>query len=293
MARAVLLLVNREKPRVCGALDDIRRLLERHGSVAAELDTGGPALADAMGADLVMVLGGDGTLLSEARRCADLGLPIIGVNLGTLGFLAEFDLDALERQAARLIGGGELDLRERMLIRASRRRDGAGADDFAGIAVNDAVVTAGPPYRMIELGVTINDAECPTMKGDGVVVATAAGSTAYSVSAGGPILAPDVDAMSIAPIAAHSLAYRPIVVGGSSKIELTVRRANTDDAGGAGTSLVLDGQEMQALALGDRILLERDPRRLRVVQNPETRYWQTLSRKMHWAVSPGASATSG
>ena len=304
MARSVLLLVNRSKPRVCDALPEIRDLLAKHGRLASEMDAGvgAPAITDADGADLVMVLGGDGTLLAEARRCVDLGLPLIGVNLGTLGVRAEFDLDALRRQAPALLGEGALELHTRMLIRAEVASPGR-ETAFAGVALNDAVITAGPPYRMIELDVIIDGERSTTISGDGVIVSTPVGSTGYSVSAGGPVIAPGVEAISITPNAAHSLAFRPLVVSGGSRIELDVKRANRaqspsgarDGAGAggqgiAGTTLVLDGQVLLPLEEGCRVVVRRDERVVRLVRNLETSYWKTLTRKMHWGITPGAGS---
>ena len=241
--RSVLLLVNREKPRVVNALDEVRALLQKHGRIAGELAADNTPIteADANGADLVMVLGGDGTLLAQARRCVDLKLPLVGVNLGTLGFLAEYDLPALRRQAQTLLGDAPLTLRERMLIRAEVFRDhradsgeqsgAAGkhttaAPVFSGLAMNDAAVTAGAPFRMIEIAITIDGFPVPLLRGDGVIVSTPIGSTAYSVSAGGPIISPAVDSLTITPIAAHSLAFRPIVVEAQGTIELSMKQTN-------------------------------------------------------------------
>ena len=299
MARSVLLLVNRSKPRVCEALDEVRALLTKHGRIAAEMDSGDAGrLTDPHGADLVMVLGGDGTLLGEARRCIDLGLPLIGVNLGTLGFLAEFDLDTLRRDAPALLGKGRLELHERMLLNVEVfAKGGVGADraSFSDIAINDVVITAGPPYRMIKIDLRIDGNEGATLNGDGVIVSTPVGSTGYSVSSGGPIISPSVDAISVTPIAAHSLAFRPIVVGRGAQIELVMRRANRSEGDGArgglsGTTLVLDGQTLEPLETGARVVVRRDERVVRLVHNPSVSYWSTLTRKMHWAMAPGTPA---
>jgi NAD+ kinase len=294
MARSVLLLVNRSKPRVCGALDEIRSLLTEHGRIAAEMDAGaGGRLHDAHGADLVMVLGGDGTLLGEARRCSDLDLPLIGVNLGTLGFLAEFDLKTLRREAPSLLADGPLELHERMLLSVAVYPKGADTPSFEDIALNDVVITAGPPYRMIKIDLLIDDNEAATLNGDGVIVSTPIGSTGYSVSSGGPIISPSVEAISVAPIAAHSLAFRPIVVGRQSQIDLVMRRANHNDegdaaSGQAGTTLVLDGQVLEPLTTGARVVVRRHQHIVRLVHNPSVSYWATLTRKMHWAMAPGS-----
>lgn len=287
MARSVLLLVNRSKPQVASALDEVRALLTRYGRLAGELDADGKPITDAYGADLVMVLGGDGTLLAQARRCVDLGLPLIGVNLGNLGFLAEFDLEALRQQAPALLGDGHVEFRERLLIRTVVKR--GQHDCFSGLAMNDCVVTAGPPYRMIEIAVLFEGQLGPSFRGDGVIVSTPTGSTAYSVSAGGPIVAPDVPCLTITPIAVHSLAFRPIVISGSSTIELLIRRANAGWPGDptSGTTLVLDGQVHFGLRAGDRVLLGRYEKPVRLVRNPACSYWATLIRKMHWAAKPG------
>lgn len=293
MARSVLLLVNRSKPRVCAALDEVRALLSKHGRIAAEMDSGDPdRLTDAQGADLVMVLGGDGTLLGEARRCIDLGLPLIGVNLGTLGFLAEFDLETLRRDAARLLGDAPLELHQRMLLSVEVFAKGAAKASVSDIALNDVVITAGPPYRMIRIDLRIDGNEGATLNGDGVIVSTPVGSTGYSVSSGGPIISPNVEAISVTPIAAHSLAFRPIVVNRDAQIELLLRRANHADEddkkrGLAGTTLVLDGQVSAPLETGARVIVRREERVARLVHNPRVSYWATLTRKMHWAMAPG------
>ncbi|MBL8745281.1 MAG: NAD(+)/NADH kinase [Phycisphaerae bacterium] len=291
MPRAVLLLVNRTKPQVTAALPEVRSVLKSQGRIAAEMDVSTDPITDARGADLIMVLGGDGSLLSQAKRCVDLGLPLIGVNLGNLGFLAEFDVASLREQAPVLLGDGPLVLRERMLLNATVRRGDLRSPGaiFSGLAMNDCVVTAGPPYRMIEVGLTIDGVEGPSFRGDGVIVSTPTGSTAYGVSAGGPIVAPEVSSLTVTPIAAHSLAFRPIVLPGDSVIELHVKRANSGWNGESreGTTLVLDGQMHCHLLAGDRVSIRRDPRPVRLVHNTRSSYWHTLVQKMHWAVNPG------
>jgi NAD+ kinase len=288
--RSALLLVNPDKPDAAAALPEVRRLLSRHCTLAGELNAlTSPLLtaADIHGAGLIVVLGGDGTLLSQTRRCIGLGLPLLGVNFGKLGFLAEFDLEALREQADRLCSDEPLPLRQVWLLRAEiRSRDGTLR--FANIALNECVVTAGPPYRMITLSLRINDEEGPTVSGDGMIVSTPTGSTAYNVSAGGPIVGPGVDAMTITPIAAHSLSFRPIVVGADSRVELLMLRVNAGRADGqaTGTTLVMDGQVSTPLAAGDRITLTRDARPVYFVRNPLGGYWRTLIDKMHWAASP-------
>lgn len=290
MPRSTLLLVNPEKPDARAAAGEVRALIERHGVFAGQRDaSAGAAFTEAAGASLIVVLGGDGTLLAQTRRSADLQIPLLGVNFGKLGFLAEYDLNSLREQAATLFSDAPLPTREVRMLRAEVFRAGESRPRFSDAALNEVVITAGPPYRMISLTMRINKETGPTMSGDGIIVSTPMGSTAYNVSAGGPILAPDVEAMVITPIAAHSLAFRPIVVGANSQVELVMNRVNRMDGEGQeelGTTLVLDGQVSTPLAPGERIALGRDARPIFFVRNPLGGYWTTLTEKMHWAAPP-------
>ena len=288
MPRAFLLVANTEKPEVLEALPRVRTLLRGCGTIVAE--TGGetdPAPAAVDATNLIVVLGGDGTLLAQVRRFAGRGIPVLGVNFGKLGFLAEFDLEALERQGMALFADGPLPLRRRMLIQVEVSRPGAREPVFSATAANEAVITAGPPYRMISLALSIDDQPGPQVSGDGMIVSTPLGSTAYNVAAGGPIVSPDVDALVLTPLAPQSLAFRPIVAPGSSRVGLRVLRANQGRGQAQGTTLALDGQALFGLREGDNVLLRRDERSIDLVINRETSYWQTLIRKMHWASSPG------
>lgn len=282
MRPRVLLLANRSRPGVAGRLDEARAIVARFGELAGEeeIDHGhgeeaGPPKLDWT---VALVLGGDGSLLSQARRLLDAERPIVGVNFGRLGFLAEFDWEGFDHHAAMVFSERPL-IRERMAL-AAEVAAADGSIRFRNPAINDAVIAAGPPYRMIELRIAADlggDAEGPDLVGDGVIVATPIGSTAYSVSAGGPIVHPDVDALIVTPNAAHSLAFRPIVMPASEPIAIRVVRANE------GTTLVLDGQTTHPLREGDTVRIARHPRRLRLVGNPSSSYWRTLLDKMRWA----------
>jgi len=280
----VLLIVNHSKPDAAAAAPEVRSLIERHGRLLGELDWSS-SVPDPDGADLVVVLGGDGTLLSAARRFAHHDVPLLGINFGRLGFLAEFDLDAFRAQAPVLLFGAPLQVRALPMIRAEVvSRDGRTTASDA--ALNECVVTAGHPLHMITLALRINGEVGPTLTGDGLIVSTPAGSTAYNVSAGGPIVAPDVDAMVITPLAAHSLAFRPIVVGAGSTIDIAMKEINQSDGGG--TTLVYDGQVHAQLGRGDVVRVTRDGGRVRFVRNPHAGYWATLIGKLHWAAQPSA-----
>lgn len=305
MGRRVLLVVNRSKPEAPTAEAEVRRLIEAHGGrVVAQVDavpaaaTGGPSASpqSAGGVDLVVVLGGDGTLLNEAKRHAGSGVPMLGVNLGKVGFLAEFDVAALREQAATLFCSAPLELVPRVLLRVrhgvpGRGREGPlfGAEQWA---LNDCVVTAGPPFRMIAIDVSIDGGPGPTVTGDGLIVSTPMGTTAYNASAGGPILAPETQAIALTPIAAHSLSFRPVVVGGKSTIRLTLKRVNDEGPSvggggtGGGTTLVLDGQLSRRLHQDEVIEAALHDRPIMFVRNPRSSYWATLIEKMHWAAPP-------
>lgn len=296
MGRRVFLLTNPEKPQARAATPEVRRLIERYGKVVgAEESAGSEPPPDGLGADLVVVLGGDGTLLAQARRWSARDLPLLGVNFGKLGFLAEFDLESVRAQAETLFGAAPLPERVLGLLRVEVFPAETQQARFSETALNECVVTAGPPYRMIAMSLRIDGEEGPVVSGDGMIVATPTGSTAYNVSAGGPIVSPETAAMVITPIAAHSLSFRPIVVARSARVELAMLRVNQSfGAGdrrhgpGRGTTLVLDGQVTTPLSEGERIVITHDGRTVRFVRNPRGGYWRTLIEKMAWAVPPGS-----
>ena len=282
-----LLLYNPDRCSAEGCLDDVRAIVAEHSTIVAEFDTlansqtdadDESALPDDLAADLAVVIGGDGTLLSQARRLAGKQLPMVGVNFGRLGFLAEFDVDSLREQAT-IVFGHSPPLREAMLLHASVYEKN-GNEKATQIAMNDCIITAGPPFRMIELAMTMNGYDGPVLTGDGMIVSTPVGSTAYNVSAGGPIVSPSVDALIITPLSPHSLAFRPIVLDCQTKLSIQLRRANE------GTTLVLDGQVQIPLNEGDVIAVERADNTIRFVTNPSLSYWSILLDKMRWAAPP-------
>ncbi|MBS0198266.1 MAG: NAD(+)/NADH kinase [Planctomycetes bacterium] len=286
MRRAALLLVNPDKPEAAKAASELRILIQKHGTLLGELPAdNGPIPEIASSADVLVVFGGDGTFLGQARRLGVLGVPMLGVNTGRLGFLTEFDSASIKAQAPAIFGDGPLHTRDFGMIRAELLGKRCDKPRFTGLAINEAVITAGPPYRLISLALSIDGNDGPTIRGDGIIVSTPLGSTAYNLSAGGPIMAPEVDAFVITPLAAQSLAFRPVVVGGSSHIEIRFDKINSD-AAGTGTALVLDGQTHVPVIQGDRIRMYKDKPMLRFVRNPRTDYWSRLIGKLNWAVAP-------
>lgn len=289
MPRSVLLVVNPRKPRAVAASSEVRGLIERHGRLIDQVDSTG--LSEALRShgtasqrpELVVVLGGDGTILSASRACIELGAPLLGINTGKVGFMAGYELGAFRQQAAGLLGHGPLRINEH------RTLDGTvvgsdGSVRYSATAVNELVVTAGPPYRMITLDLSIDGQPGPRVSGDGLIVSTPLGSTAYNISAGGPIVAPGVDACVITPIAAHSLSFRPIVLHAEIPVDIGVRSVNATEE--AGTTLLIDGQGHHRLLEGDTVRIRPGARTVRFVSDPGVSYWRTLLGKMHWASTP-------
>lgn len=285
MPKSVLLVVNTDKPEVRAASSHVRELISRHGRLLAEICADESPISGSFGTpDLVVVLGGDGTLLTQSRRFLDMNVPILGVNFGKLGFMAEFDVQCLNEQAATLFGDAPLRTHSYGLI-STEVETQRGERRFVGLAINEAVITSGPPYRMIQLPLTINSRPGPTLAGDGLIVSTPLGSTAYNLSAGGPIVSPMVDAWAVTPLAAFSLSFRPIIVSAHGRLEISVAKSNGGDSV-EGTTLILDGRVQQRLFAGDRVILTRHHRELQFVDNQTQDYWSRLIGKLGWAAPP-------
>ncbi len=270
-----IIMTNREGAGQEELLPRVRKTVEDHGRLVGILE-GGDAIPSET--ERIVVIGGDGTILSTIRANLDREVPVLGVNAGRLGVLAEFDADSLERNAAEVFGPAPL-IRRYLALRVSVI-DHEGRERFSAVAINDCVVTAGAPFRMIELSLRIDDTVGPSINGDGLIVASPIGSTAYNVSAGGPIVQPTVDAMVISAVAPHSLAFRPIVADGGTTLEVGLRRSNE------GTTLVLDGQVTHGLEKGDRLVFRKHDAHARLVGNPDSPYWNNLIEKMRWGAPP-------
>ena len=269
----VVILRNPAKP---DAQAKLASLVERLASCAKVVGTGvieeaAQLLRERM--ERILVLGGDGTILAVARELGPRQVPIIGVNFGKLGFLAEFSLEEVTAQLDRVLSDPRL-VSRRMMIQASTQRDGATREEL--IAVNDVVLHGGPPYRMIDLSITVDGDHLTQFSGDGLILATPCGSTAHNMSAGGPIVQSEIRAMIITPISPHSLTHRPLVVSGESRIEVLAQRVNE------GTSVVADGQKSIPLQAGDLLVVQRHPHDFQLVHNPAQPRWYTLIKKLRW-----------
>lgn len=287
MPRSVVLITNHQKPRAIAALKEVRSLIRAHGTLVAELESkeedGLPSADDV---DLVIALGGDGTILSAARKCLTLRAPLLGVNTGKVGFMAGFELDAFRKGAKALLGDEPLDTHPVTPLQGVIQ-SADGTPRHAAFALNEFVVSAGPPFRMITLDISVDGNVGPTVSGDGLIVSTPLGSTAYNVSAGGPIVAPGVNAMIVTPIAAHSLSFRPIVIPSDSDVRIRISSVNAIES--SGTTLIIDGQVSHRLDEGDVLSVTAAKEQVQFVLDPTVSYWQTLLGKMHWATEPNAS----
>ena len=225
------------------------------------------------GTDLVIVAGGDGTLLSAARLAVPLGIPILGVNFGGLGFMTELQPEELYTALTRVLRGAyEIEEREALRVRFRRGRKLLG--EYA--LLNDAVVTKTALARMLVIELRIDNELVATYTSDGLIIATPTGSTAYNLSAGGPILDPRMSAFVIAPICPHAMSYRPLVVPGSVRIEVTLRSL-TEEA-----YLTLDGQVGFPMKQLDAIVVDRHPRSVRLLRVAQRGFFEVLQRKLHW-----------
>jgi NAD+ kinase len=281
--KKVLILGNMEKPGVADEIDSLLGWLEQLVSVSAVLPACGTLPADAANADLCVVFGGDGTLLSAARMLANTGVPLLGVNMGKLGFLAEFNVEHLRKHLPDILAG-KAPVTERMMLQVCIRC-GRDTERFTSPAANDMVVAAGEPFRMIDLRVCRGGEQIARYSGDGLIVATPTGSTGYNMSAGGTIMEPTLRALAITPIAPHSLSLRPIAVGVDQPITVHAERVN------AGSAVIVDGQVHGSLYAGDVIDIRPAEMPLRIISHPGRTFFTTLSAKLQWGLNPHHSSS--
>lgn len=265
-----------EARRTASELDEWlgRRGLEvrlEEASLRSGTDATPPMFAGAE-LDLVVVLGGDGTLLSVARAL-ERTTPILGVNMGSLGFLTEVNRTDLYPTLVRVLAG-QFTLEERTLLRAEVQRDGG--ESLAYRVLNDAVIAKTALARIIELALAVDGNLVGDFRADGLIISTPTGSTAYNLSAGGPILYPQLPVAVITPICAHTLSLRPLVVPDASTIEVTLHSEREE------VYLTLDGQEGTRLHYGDRVLIRRDESVVHLVKAAGRTFYESLRGKLRW-----------
>jgi NAD+ kinase len=226
--------------------------------------------------DLVVVLGGDGTLLSVADSAAAAGVdvPILGVNFGSLGFLTEATLPELYTSLEAALGG-RARVEARMMLRATTVRQGEALPDH--LALNDVVITKTARARMTDLSVSVGDEFVTRVKADGLIVATPTGSTAYNLAAGGPIVQPTIDALVLTPIAPHMLTNRPIVIPSTALVRVQPQMTERDEL-----YVTFDGQAGYELCAGDEVRIRCAERRVRLLRPSSRSYFDVLRQKLKW-----------
>ena len=228
--------------------------------------------------DLAIVVGGDGTMLNAARSLAEADVPVLGVNLGRLGFLADVSPDEMQERLDEILSG-QYEEERRSLIHASVIRGGQTVSESD--ALNDAVIHKWDIARMIEVDTLIDRRFLNSLRADGLIVSTPTGSTAYALSGGGPILDPALEALVLVPICPHTLSNRPIVVSDQVEIEIVLQGDDTTRA-----QITCDGQVNFGLVAGDRVIIRRKEHDLRLIHPQQHDHFDIMRKKLRWAEQP-------
>jgi len=275
LTTAIALVRKKTTPRADAIAEGIRRWAEpRQVEVWDEDELAASVARDRCARlSLVVVLGGDGTLLAAVRTLNGCEVPILGVNLGHLGFLTEIALDEFYPTLEQFLAGRTA-VEPRTMLRCSMTRGSGVRSEFH--ALNDVVLNKGAVARISDFEVRVDSRYLTTYRGDGLILATPTGSTAYSLSAGGPIVCPDLPAILISPICPHTLTQRPIVVGDTSRIEVRLLSKNGE------VFLTQDGQAGFELERGDAVVVEKAPQPVLLVRSLSRDYFQVLRTKLMW-----------
>jgi NAD+ kinase len=279
--RCVGVAIKAGEPRALAAVRDLAKWLAERDvracfepDAAAAIGEVGVSRAEMVRrADLLVVLGGDGTLLAVARAVEERAVPILGINLGSLGFLVEVSVDEMTAALARALAG-EMTIEPRMRLAVRLVREGRELRSW--LALNDAVITKGASARIVDLEAHADGQLVTTYHADGLIVSTPTGSTAYSLSAGGPILMPDVPSLVLTPICPHALTQRPLVLPDSAAIEVVVHPR------GGEVQLAIDGQEGAPLHEGDRVAVRRSEHPALLLVPPSRSRFEVLRSKLRW-----------
>jgi NAD+ kinase len=248
--------------------------LERQTAASTGIDQFGALALAEIGAscDLTIVVGGDGTMLGVARELARYDMPLVGINQGRLGFITDITVNQVREALAPLVAG-DYEEEQRAMLEGEVWRDGARI--FEGLSMNDVVVSRGATAGMVELRIDIGEEFMANMRADGMIIATPTGSTAYALSAGGPILHPGIAGWVLVPIASHTLSNRPIVLPDSGEVRISI-------VAGRDASANFDMQSLASLQHGDQIRVRRSAHRVRFVHPRGWSYYATLRRKLRW-----------
>ncbi len=264
-----------QRPRVISAIHRLRPAIAEHADIVVEDFEFAYDFTDAE-LDLVIVLGGDGSILQSARQLAGRQIPVLGVNCGTLGFLAALSPDAFLNVWPD-VSGGEFSIVDHLMLRVAHFR--GGVELVHQLALNEAAILGGPPYQIMEIDLYADEILATTYRCDGLIVSTPVGSTAYNLSAGGPIVRKHLRAIIIQPLSPHTLTYRPLVDSADTHLELVVARPN------ASTSIVTDGRVLGQLVRGDRVSIRAAEHPFRMLNVPGQNEYRTLREKLGWGGS--------
>jgi NAD+ kinase len=287
--RKVGIVANTEKDKITEYARSLKEWLEERGievfmeaDIASKIGVGGGLAWDdlARRAELIAVLGGDGTMLRTARYVAKYNVPIVGINMGSFGYLTEVNLNEMH-SALELILRGNYLTEKRMMLDVSIIHGKTIIN--AGTILNDVVINRGNLSRIVELETTINNKYLTTYKADGLIISTPTGSTAYSLSAGGPIVYPEKDLIIINPICPHTLTNRPIILPEDSDLRVRVWSKER------GATLTLDGQQSYRIRSGDGITLRKSKHITKLVLSPHRSYWEILRSKLGWGGLPSGA----
>jgi NAD+ kinase len=269
-----------KKEHVVGAIEEFRGFAKDKAEIVASCGVEGCKPEILKKCDFAVVFGGDGSIISAGRNLRQSKVPVIGVNLGKLGFLAEFSVSELEKYFNDIVSG-KVSIEKRMMLSCKIFSNSNRSQvKFSSVAINDVFITAGPLHRTIELKVAVNNQVVASFIGDGLIISTPTGSTAYNLSASGPILDSSMEAVVITPICPHSLSFRPIVIDANSRVEVSSVRIDE------GTIISVDGQDSLELSGDDIVGVERENSDFLVVNNPLRTRWYTLAAKLGWAEKP-------
>ncbi len=234
------------------------------------------------GNDFVITLGGDGTVLFAARGCVKLGIPVFPVNFGEFGFIASIQKDEWQSRLDSFLAG-EMPITERSMIQAHLMREHEDVPVFSALGLNDVVVCSKLATRTVMLDVSYNSVSLGTFKADGIIVSTATGSTAYSASAGGPIIEPELDALLLTPANSFSLSSRPLVLSPNGEIDISVRPFRETEG-----MITVDGQQPFAVREGDCVKIRRIPEKVKLVGCTAEKFYGALRSKLNWSGGPHA-----
>ena len=272
----ILLFVNPRKDEAVRAVETFKRACGE-GYRLVEVDPQGGQKLPTDEAKLAIVFGGDGSVLAAARLLGGRPIPLVGVNVGKMGFLAELTETELNSQLNEMLSGHGRVVERLMLQAQVRSKEQLGE---SRLALNDVVLSAQSRVRMMTIRLLVNGERAITYDGDGIIVSTPLGSTAYSLSAGGPIVTPGLDVLIVTPICPHSLTNRSLVVSSDSELELVPVQLE------CAASVTLDGQERMELSAGEHVVVKAAPNRLKLIETGSRTFFTTLREKMNWQGPP-------